>query len=319
MSTALGVAPDSSGQGCDALTHRMVIAAQWANTGVIQGLEVSGRQDLRYGASPGAAVCSMGEADGMSIAYWGGAGDPCTENAVDAGDATYPRIDAIYIISHTGSPDNRVHVRVQQGTPSASPAEPEVESGGQVIGYMQMPAGAMSTASAMAWGDVDYALPYGADLGMLGQTVDRRVDLWGDGNVKIWYHEYPVPFYVPTDRWVELEYKGDVSYWYHEPDGSARMPAVDEWLSWAVTFQMDGDDIPYSSFETLAGRGVWTQVYGTKLVKVAKGEHTARIRNGVAGKKGGPGSGPFFHYGLSANGLSYPGRSLTVWDKGPAK
>lgn len=319
MSTALGVAPDSGGQGCDALTHRRVIASQWENTGVVTGLEVSGRQDLRYGVSPGAAVCSMGEADGMSIAWWDGAGSPYTENTVSAGDLVYPRIDAIYIIAYTGQPDNLVHVKVAQGEPSASPQPPEVEAGGLVIGYRRMPAWAMSTESAMECGDVDYAVPYGASLGLLGINEDKRTDLWGDGNVKIWYYEYPVQFYVPTDRWVELEYKGDVSYWYHEPDGSARIPDLGEWLSWAVTFQMDGDDIPYSSFETLAGRGVWTQVYGTKLVKVPKGVHSARIRNGVAAKKGGPGSGPFFHYGLSANGLSYPGRSLAVWDRGPAQ
>ena len=111
MSTALGVAPDGGGQGCDALTHRRVIAAQWENTGVVTGLEVSGRQDLRYGVSPGAAVCSMGEADGMSVAWWDGAGSPATENAVAAGDSAYPRIDAVYIIAYTGQPDNRSEER----------------------------------------------------------------------------------------------------------------------------------------------------------------------------------------------------------------
>ena len=168
MSTALGVAPDSEGQGCDALTHRRVIAAQWENTGVVTGLEVSGRQDLRYGVSPGSAVCSMGEADGMSVAWWDGSGGPYTENAVDAGDSAYPRIDAIYIIAYTGQPDNLVHVKVAQGDPSASPQPPEVEAGGLVVGYRMLPAGAMSTASAMAYGDVDYAIPYGARMGRIG-------------------------------------------------------------------------------------------------------------------------------------------------------
>ena len=226
MSTALGVAPDSSGQGCDALTHRRVIASQWESAGVISGLQVSGRQDLRYGVSPGVAVCSMGEADGMSIAWWGGGGDSTTENTADAGDATYPRIDAIYIISHTGSPDNLVHVKVQQGTPSASPAVPQVEAGGLVVGYRQLPAGAMSTASAMEYGDVDYAIPYGARMGRIGygsntSTVDQ------DWSTRWWPQAPTVTRMMPTDRLVTVRFTFRASVSGEQVGSFYTMPVVD--------------------------------------------------------------------------------------------
>lgn len=227
MSTALGVAPDSGGQGCDALTHRRVIASQWENTGVVSGLVVSGRQDLRYGVSPGVAVCSMGEADGMSIAWWDGAGSPYTENTVDAGDSAYPRIDAVYIIAYTGQPDNKVHVKVQQGTPSASPVEPEVEAGGLVIGYRQLPAGAMSTASAMEHGDVDYAIPYGARMGRIGygsntSTVDQ------DWSTRWWSQAPAVTRMMPTDRLVTVRFTFRAAVPGDQVGSFYTMPVVDD-------------------------------------------------------------------------------------------
>lgn len=226
MSTALGVAPDSSGQGCDALTHRRTIAAQWENPGIVTGLEVSGRQDLRYGVTPGVAVCSMGEADGMSMAWWDGAGSPCTENQVQAGDSAYARIDAVYIISHTGAPDNQVHVKVAQGQPSASPVAPQVEAGGLVLAYMRLPAGATSTASAMAWGDVDYAVPYGARMGRIGygRNTTTVVQDW----TSRWWSQAPaVTLMMPTDRLVTVRFTWRASVDGEKVGSFYVMPVVD--------------------------------------------------------------------------------------------
>lgn len=316
MSTALGVAPDSSGQGCDALTHRRVIAGQWASTGIVSGLDVSGRQDLRYAVSPGVAVCSMGEADGMSIAYWDGGGSPYTENAVTAGDSAYPRIDAIYMVSYTGQPDNGVHVKVAQGTPSASPSAPQVEAGGLVLAYRMMPAGAMSTASAMAWGYVDYAISYEASLGRLAEYEDRRRDVWGDPRVRWWSVEYPVDFYLPTDRVVELTYDADVAYAIRGDHGQMLGVGADDWASWAVTFILDGADVPGSTRETLLMHGVWTHAHNSKILTMKKGSHRMAVRQGLASKQGN--GQPYMHYGEN-DGLTYPGRTVQVWDRGPAR
>lgn len=317
MVTAFGVAQDKdTGLGCDALTHRHVIASQWDNPGVVTGLKVTGRQDLRYGVTPGVAVCSMGQADGMSMAYWDGAGSPCTETQVDAGDTAYPRIDAVYIISHTGAPDNQVHVLVAQGVPSASPTRPVVEAGGLVLAYMMMPAGASSTASAVAQGDVDYAIPYGAKLGLLGRFEDTRDDVWGDPTVRKWFVEFPVRVFVPTDRLIRVEYDTDVAYLR-----SADMAA--DWMSWASTIQVDGSDIPGSSRETPCTKGIWAHHHNEVVVQVRAGGHVVRIRQGIASKAGN--GVPYFHHGVKhasgsdKEGLTYPGRRVLVWDEGPAR
>ena len=60
MTTALGVAPDPTGRGVDPPTHRRIIKAHWENTGIVCGLDVTGRSDLRYSVAAGVAVCSRG-------------------------------------------------------------------------------------------------------------------------------------------------------------------------------------------------------------------------------------------------------------------
>lgn len=304
MSTALGVAPDSSGQGCDALTHRRTIAAQWENTGIVTGLEVSGRQDLRYGVTPGVAVCSMGEADGMSMAWWDGAGSPCTENQVQAGDSAYARIDAVYIISHTGAPDNQVHVKVAQGQPSASPVAPQVEAGGLVLAYMRLPAGATSTAAAVQQGDVDYALPVGSTLGVLAQVWDRSTALGpGKGSDGDYSYELSVSFYLPTDRQVQFRYDDNFS----AQDGRDAQVGM--------VFQVDGANLAGSATNLIAKDSDWTPHTHTYISTVPRGLHAARIK-----KWWQSGSAPSYHYGSNRHGQeTFAGRRFQVIDLGVAR
>lgn len=305
MVTALGVAPDADGNGLEPLVHRKIIAAHWENTGIVgAGLQVSGMGNLAYYASAGMAVCSQGAVDGMVEAYWPGGQ---TKESVAAGDATYPRIDRIYLIAHTGSPDNLVSLHVAQGQPSASPVAPAIPAGALRVADMRMPAGARVTSSAVPAGSVDYAIPYGASMGRLGIYEDTRTDVWGDPRVRNWYYEFPVSFYVPTDRIVELVYNSDVSY---------QRAAGHEWMSWASTFQMDGVDVPHTSRETICRDGVWTHARNNTIVAVEKGHHVARMKNGIASKIGN--GQPYFHYGEN-DGLTYPGRTLEVWDRGPTR
>lgn len=117
--TALGIAPDSSGAGVTPLTHRQIIRAHWANTGIVSGLDVSGRGDLTYSVGAGMAVCSRGDADGYTEAYWAGGQTP----AVSA-TGSQPRIDCIWIRANDptqGDADNHVVIGVTQGNASATP------------------------------------------------------------------------------------------------------------------------------------------------------------------------------------------------------
>lgn len=203
MTTALGVAPDANGVGLDPLTHRLLIKQHWNNTGVVMGLTVSGRGDLRYQVSAGAAICSMSAADGYTEAYWNGG---VTENTVDAGDSTYSRIDVVYMLSNTVASDNTVHVRVAQGTPSASPVIPSLPAGAQPLAYRLMPANGSTTNSATPYGDINYAIPYGVGLDRIGYqentgtlTQDWRPDLW-------WSQAALTTQYLPIDRNVTVRF-----------------------------------------------------------------------------------------------------------------
>ena len=94
MSTvALGIAPNTSNIGVTPLVHRRILGAQFANCGIIDGLNVTGRNDLRYNVGAGVAVCSRGDSDGKTIAYHEGGQTP----AVSAGDPSNPRIDIVWI------------------------------------------------------------------------------------------------------------------------------------------------------------------------------------------------------------------------------
>ena len=143
MSTvALGIAPNTSNIGVTPLVHRRILGAQFANCGIIDGLNVTGRNDLRYNVGAGVAVCSRGDSDGKTIAYHEGGQTP----AVSAGDPSNPRIDIVWICAHNQleykDSDNYVTLGVTQGTPSANPAEPTIPAGCTMLRKMRMPAGA---------------------------------------------------------------------------------------------------------------------------------------------------------------------------------
>lgn len=207
MTTALGVDIDTNGNGVDPLTHRQIIKRHWNNTGIIGGLTVSGRSDLYYGVSPGVAVCSRGDADGYTEAYFPGGN---TENAVSSGDGTYSRIDSIYLLANTGTPDNDVHCMVVQGTPAASPVAPTLPAGALLLQQMLMPAGASNTSSAARYGDVNYAIPYGAWLPRLGYqkaTSPYVVPEDVQNGKMVWYQLLAAKFMIPTDRLVNISFE----------------------------------------------------------------------------------------------------------------
>ena len=248
MTTAYGIAPDSTGSGLDPLTHRRIIKAHWANTGVICGLDVSGGTDLRYNVAAGAAVCSRGDADGYTEAYFNGGKTP----AVKAGDPSNPRIDRIWIRANDisqGDSDNQVTVGVTQGTPSATPTAPALPSGCVRLMDMVMPAGATSTAKAIKSGGQLYAVPYGASLGRIAASrVTAEYTVVED---KQWHEQVRISFTLPTKRNVCLRWKACSTV---GSDGGAS--ANDRQGSYFVQCRADGNiinDIP-SSGEGLTGQ-----------------------------------------------------------------
>jgi hypothetical protein len=197
---AFGVDRDTDGKGLDALTLRRIIRGKWNNTGIVTGLVVTGRSDLKYTVTAGMAVCSMSEADGYTEAYWGGG---TTENAVSAGDGTYARIDTVYMVSNTGTPDNKVHVLVAQGTPSATPVAPALPAGALRLMSFKMPSGASTTSNAGRAEAPAYAIPYGGNFGRIGYVVDSsKSELPIDWK---WHKELALKTpVIPTNRLVEI-------------------------------------------------------------------------------------------------------------------
>lgn len=309
--TALGVAPDSSGNGVTPLTHRLILGAQWANTGVVDGLEVTGRSDLRYNVSAGVAVCSRGSSDGKTLAYHAGGQTP----AVSAGDASFPRIDLVWVKANNkleySDSDNYVTLGVTMGTPASSPKEPTCPTGCTVLRKMRMPAGATSTQNATAMWTADYALPYGASLGKIAEHWDKR-DMIGDGTVKKYYLEQEVSFSLPTDRMLEFSFKTNFS-----SAGATSYEDMSHRCEWAIGFQVDGKDLDHSCANFIS-YGAWETHETSYVSAVSKGHHTARVRTWLQN-----GSAPHFHYnGDTSNIAQYPkealwcGRRFIVWDRG---
>lgn len=304
MTTALGIAPDSDGNGVDPLTHRKVLQSHWMNTGIITGLEVSGRSDLKYNIAAGVAVCSRGSADGYTEAYFSGGTTP----AVSAGDPSNPRIDRVWIKAGDltqGDDSNQVTVGVTQGTPAASPVAPSAPAGCVRLLDMKIPAGATSTQKATVSGTYDYAIPYGVSTGVLADAnVNQQYTIPED---KQWKKRVSTKFTVPTDRTVNIKWKARASSGSNNSnigsyfvqlrlDGTIINTGVNAGSSW---IQGNFDEI-----------GVWRFAETKSIdydVTATKGTHTveAYVLGNIAEK-----TDPVLLYGI---------QRLTVTDRGVAR
>lgn len=199
MSTAFGIQQTSAGVGTTASDMRHILAAQWACTGVVDGLAVTGGTSLAYSVASGVAVCSRGTSDGKSLAYFAGGNTP----AVAASDATNPRIDVVWVTAHDaaqGDADNLVTLGVTQGTPAATPVAPTIPTYATQLAQMLIPAGATTTANATSTAGVGYAIPYGASLGVLLDKTDTTSGTNFSGLRTV----LSGTMYLPTDRLVNV-------------------------------------------------------------------------------------------------------------------
>lgn len=303
---ALGVA-NSGTSGTTAQDFRMIAGACWQNAGIVSGLKVSGKSSMAYDVAAGVAVCTRGASDGKTLAYWPGGSVATTANS-----GGNPRIDSIYLIAHDlshGDADNAVAVGVAQGTPAATPTAPALPTGATRLADMRVPAGATTTAQCTASGSIDYSIPYGSTLGILGESVNTANRAGGTTAGRT-YTEESVSFSLPTDRIVQISY----SACFSSSDGNG-------WCSWGVyAFLLDNKALPGTTSEWLAEHGTWSNHEFSVNVEVPSGSHTVAVRNGLFSSSGS-GVGPVFHYGLvgdsSASKGGYPGRTLRVTDLGP--
>lgn len=298
--TALGIMQASDGAGLDPLTHRRIIMSRWANTGVITGLSVTGRTDLRYNVSAGCAVVSRSDSDGYAEAYFEGG----QTDAVSAGDASNPRVDIIWIKANDlqqGDADNRVHIGVTQGTPSSNPVAPAAPAGCLVLMQMRMPAGATSTNSAVKNSSITFALPYGASFGILdrvGENIDGTVDF----NSKSEFLSQSV--YLPTDRNIQMH-----AYLCVSSPGKRGEVGVA-----AVQFYVDGEIYTTRKVEYTEN---WVTYEPTANIQLEAGTH--RLGIAMYNEQGIGFEAHYSHNDPDDRGNFYVGRVLVIKDEGVAQ
>jgi hypothetical protein len=309
MTTALGADVNASGVGMDALTHRRIIQGEWANTGIVGGLDVVGQSSLFYNVLAGNAVCSNGSADGYTRAYWPGGN---TEHPVTAGDNTYPRIDTVYIRAGTTKSDNSVHVDVAQGTPSASPTAPALPVGAQELLKMTMPAGATNTASAIPGKDLTFAIRSGATAGLLAHVEENYEGPSNFNDKGKDYFSLDADFYLPTDRLLEFRFSGIACACMHTDIKKPTQDAT-QMACWYAGIQLDNVDIPGGGQQFQVSRA-WEPCRINVRAIAPKGRRTVRLRNFRVQW----GENLYFICHSDAQ-ETYPGRTLEVWDCGAAK
>lgn len=300
MSTALGIMQLEDGTGTDPLTYRRILKSHWANKGVVTGLTVSGRTDLRYNVAAGVAITSRSDSDGYSEAYYGGGQTP----AVAAGNASNPRIDRIWIKANDkqqGDDDNQVVIGVTSGNPAASPVAPAAPTGCTVLMDMRVPAGATSTNSATKNASVTYALPYGASFGIL-QRIAENVDGTVDNDKRTQF--LTGSFSFPTDRNVELHAYICVS----TPQKDKQVGVA------AVQFYVDNQQYTTRKIEYDEN---WVTYEPTASVQVEAGTHTFGIA--MYNEQGEGYVAHYSHNDPDDRGNMYVGRVLVVKDEGVAQ
>lgn len=201
MSVAFGVR-QANGVGTSDTDIRHMLRYKWANTGVVGGLAVKGTSRLAYHVAEGMAICSKGDGDGYTEAYFPGGDTP----EVKANEGGNPRIDVVWITAHDasqGDSDNLVTLGVTQGTPSASPVEPDIPTYAVRLGAFRMGAGAATTSGAVATSGVDYAIMSGASLGILMDKTNNENGRTFGSTVE-WKNVVSGTINLPTDRLLSI-------------------------------------------------------------------------------------------------------------------
>lgn len=256
---AFGVRQTADGIGTTDTDIRHMLAHKWLNKGVVGGLQVSGGSTMAYNVSAGMAICSRGASDGFTEAYWSGGATP----TVEANASSNPRIDVVWITAHDmsqGDADNLVTIGVTKGTAAASPSAPTIPTYATPLAHMLVPSGATNTQQASNVGSADFAIPYGASLGILLDTTDTTnadVSVTSERTIS------SGTIYLPTDRAIDIKF----TITMYSPAGDKSI---------YVRPYIDG--VLVRSFEVaLSGSSLAVSQYFEDTQTLAAGNHSIRV------------------------------------------
>ena len=209
MSGSLATNLDANGDGLTALDYRKILQGFYPNPGIVKGGTVTGNSSLTYHVAPTVAVIDRGS-DGTRLVYYAGGNTP----AVTAGDASNRRIDVIWLKANDPALDGgskEVVIGVTQGTPSANPVAPALDSGQLALMEKLVQPGAtnLSTGSGNNR-SYNYAIPYGASIGLVAESSENGsyiVPETVQSGRMVWYHRLAVQFSVPSDRRLEFSWE----------------------------------------------------------------------------------------------------------------
>ncbi len=296
---AFGIRQDAEGIGTTDTDLRKIIQARWNNTGILAGLNVTGQTSLTYKVAPGVAVCSRAKSDGFTEAYFGGGNTP----AVKANTSANPRIDVVWITAHDksqGDSDNLVTIGVTEGTAAVVPVKPTIPTFAVEIAAVTLPGGAANTSNAQVSDDRNYAIPYGASLGVMLDITDT--------SYKAIYKDAAYVFasgqiYLPTDRMVNFDLT-ETTWAYN--------PTTNNWQgSGYVDLVIDGTVVAAYRFINFVNTPATQCFHDVRKLKA--GVHTVQARLWASGTE--PKSDLWLDYSAG----SWPGQRLIVTDGGVAE
>lgn len=299
MSTALGVSANMDGVGLSPADHRKIIDAQWNNTGIIRGLGINGRPDMRYQVNAGVCVCQRANGDGKTVAYY-----PGGVSGVVSNGSSNPRIDAIWIKANNQvefkDDNNSVIVGVSMGAAASNPTPPTVPEYATVLCYMKVPANATNTNACTRIGEIDYAIPYGANLGLLGSSQERRdFELANTGSNK--WNGLKTKINIPTDRMLRIMLI--INFHAKGSNGGTDMSKVSE-----MRCQLRIDGVAKNVMHNFVSYGSWTSHEFIISTPCGRGEHVIDLLAWI-----GYGVPAMIHY----HGGEWEGMQLKVFDDGP--
>lgn len=300
MSVGFPIA-DGGGDGTSVSDMRKIVSAHWASFGVISGAAVStSSSGLTYNVAAGTAVASRGTAYG-AVEFLVPAGSVAT----DAGPASGSRLDVVWAKPNDpsqGDANADVVLGVTKGSASTgTPSKPTIPTGAVELRTFLVPQGASKTSQATVSGSADYAIPYGASLGVLHDDQNT----WNgqaDQSTTKWHTEGNGSFYLPVDSRVRMEMWMCLS---SREGGSS----VDDPNKGSINFNFNVDG--QAVFETEIGYStVWETKYMPFELELSAGWHSVSYATKMAW-----GWTAWYHYGAGAA----IGRRFVVTHLGVAK